>query len=138
MFPLPISTYIYIAIALGTAFITHRVDGYYEEKAKVEAVEHAIATQTKVMEDQAVISQNTQKDKDELQNRYDSVVAQLRGLHNANIPAGQSTSAPIPSQGLRLLEPDAEVLIGFAKQCSDTEIERNDVINKYNALMVKN
>jgi len=61
MFPLPISTYLYIAIALGTAFITHRVDGYYEEKAKVEAVEHAIAEQIKVVQDQAVIAQQRQR-----------------------------------------------------------------------------
>jgi phage gp36-like protein len=136
MFPLPISTYIYIAIALGTAFITHRVDGYYTEKAKLEAVEHVIAVQTKVVNDQAVISQRTQKDKDDLQTRYDGVVAMLRGVRNPNLSAGQSTTAAIPSQGLRLLEPDAEVLVGFARQCAATEIERNDVINKYNALMV--
>ena len=138
MFPLPISTYIYIAIALVTAFITHRVDGYYEEKAKIEAMANVIATQTKVVSDQAVISQNTQKDKDDLQTKYDNAVAELRGLRNTNLPAGQPSATAIPSQGLRLLESDAEVLVGFAKQCSDTEIERNDVINKYNALMVKN
>jgi len=136
MFPLPISTYIYIAIALGTAFITHRVDGYYTEKAKLEAVEHVIAVQTKVVNDQAVISQRTQKDKDDLQTRYDGVVAMLRGVHNPNLPTGQSTTIAISSQGLRLLEPDAEVLVGFARQCAATEIERNDVINKYNPLMV--
>jgi len=136
MFPLPISTYIYIAIALGTAFITHRIDGYYTEKAKVEAIEHVIAVQTKVVNDQAVISQQTQKDKDDLQTRYDGVVAMLRGVHNPNLSTSQSTTTAIPSQGLRLLEPDAEVLVGFARQCAATEIERNDVINKYNALTV--
>ena len=136
MFPLPISTYIYIAIALGTAFITHRIDGYYTEKAKVEAIEHVFAVQTKVVNDQAVISQQTQKDKDDLQTRYDGVVAMLRGVHNPNLPTGQSTTIAISSQGLRLLEPDAEVLVGFARQCAATEIERNDVINKYNALTV--
>jgi phage gp36-like protein len=136
MFPLPISTYIYIAIALGTAFITHRIDGYYTEKAKVEAIEHVIAVQTKVVNDQAVISQQTQKDKDDLQTRYDGVVAMLRGVHNPNLSTSQSTTIAIPSQGFRLLEPDAEVLVGFARQCAATEIERNDVINKYNALTV--
>jgi len=137
MFPLPISTYLYIAIALGTAFITHRVDGYYEEKAKVEAVEHAIAEQIKVVQDQAVIAQQTQKDKDELETRYNALVAQSRGMHNANLPSSQPTTPTVPSQGFRLLEPDVEVLIGFAKQCAISEIERNDVIQKYNALMVK-
>ena len=137
MFPLPISTYIYIAIALGTAFITHRIDGYYEEKAKVEAVEHAIAAQTKVVQDQAVIAQQTQKDKDELETRYNTLVAQSRGMFNTNLSNGKPTTPTVPSQGFRLLEPDVEVLIGFAKQCAISEIERNDVIQKYNSLMVK-
>jgi len=136
MFPLPISTYIYIAIALGTAFITHRVDGYYSEKEKLEAVQHVVEVQTKVANDQAMISQQTQKDKDDLQTRYDNAIAQLRGLRNTNLSNGQSSSFAIPSQGLRLLESDAEVLIGFARQCQISEIERNDVIQKYNALMV--
>jgi len=136
MFPLPISTYIYIAIALGTAFITHRVDGYYEEKAKVEAISHAMEVQTEVMQNQANISEQTQKDKDDLQTRYDNAIAQLRGLRNTNLSNGQSSTTAIPSQGLRLLESDAEVLIGFARQCQTSEIERNDVIQKYNALMV--
>jgi len=136
MFPLPISTYVYIAIALGTAFITHRIDGYYTEKAKVEAVEHAIAMQTKIVQDQAVISQQTQKDKDDLQTRYDNTIAELRGLRQSNLSNGKPTAIAISNQGLRLLEPDAEVLIGFARQCAATEIERNDVIEKYNALTV--
>jgi len=136
MFPLPVSVYISIAIALGTAFITHRIDGYYSEKEKLEAVQHSMQVQNEVVQSQAVISQQTQKDKDDLQVRYDNAVAQLRGLRDSNISNGKSAAAAIPSQGLRLLEPDAEVLIGFAKQCADTEVERNDVINKYNALMV--
>ena len=138
MFPLPISTYLYIAIALGTAFITHRVDGYYEEKAKVEAVEHAIAEQTKVVQDQAAVSIQTQKDKDELETRYNALIAQSRGMrNNSDLSTGQSTTPTVSSQGFRLLEPDVEVLIGFARQCQISEIERNDVINKYNSLMVK-
>ena len=136
MFPLPISTYIYLAIALGTAFITHRIDGYYSEKEKLDAMQHIVEVQTKVVNDQAVVSQKTQKDKDELQNHYDSAIAELRGLRQPNLSNSKSTTFAIPSQGLRLLEPDAEVLIGFARQCQNTEIERNDVINKYNALMV--
>ena len=137
MFPLPISTYLYIAIALGTAFITHRVDGYYSEKAKVEAISHAMEVQTEVMQNQASISEQTQKDKDDLQDKYDNAIAQLRGLRNTSTTDGKPTSVAIPNQGLRLLESDAEVLIGFARQCETSEIERNDVIKKYNALMVK-
>ena len=125
------------ALVSGTAWITHKVDSANYEKERADAVTEALNNQSRIIDKQAEVSAKTQKDKDELQNRYDSVVAQLRGLHNANIPAGQSTSAPIPSQGLRLLEPDAEVLVGFARQCESTEIERNDVIRKYNSLMVK-
>jgi hypothetical protein len=136
MFPLPFSAYIYLALVLGTAFITHRVDGYYEEKAKIEAIEHVIHVQSEVVNSQAVVSQQTQKDKDDLQTRYDNTVAELRGLRNSNLSAGKPSTTAISSQGLRLLEPDAEVLIGFARQCQTSEIERNDVIKKYNALMV--
>ena len=135
MFPLPISTYLYIAIALGTAFITHRMDGYYSEKEKLEAVEHIVQIQSQVVNDQAVVSQKTQKDKDELQNRYDNAISELRGMRQSSTPDGKSTSFAISNKGLRLLEPDAEVLIGFARQCQSSEIERNDVIQKYNSLI---
>ena len=137
MFPLPTNVYICFAIALGTAFITHRVDGFYEEKAKIQADEHVIETQTKVVTDQAVVSQTTQKDKDDLQARYDSAITELRGLRKSKLSAGEPAPFAIPSQGLRLLEPDVEVLIGFAKQCAITESERNEVIEKYNDLSVK-
>ena len=136
MFPLPISTYIYIGIALGTAFITHRVDGYYSEKAKVEAIQTALKTQTDEIQKQAIISQQTQKDKDDLQTRYDSAIAELRGLRKPSASDSQPTAFAISSKGLRLLESDAEVLTEFARQCANTELERNDVINKYNALKV--
>jgi len=135
MFPLPISTYLYIAIALGTAFVTHRIDGYYSEKEKLEAVEHIVQVQSQVVNDQAVVSIKTQKDKDELQNRYDNAIVELRGMRQSSTPNGKPTSFAISSKGLRLLEPDAEVLIQFARQCESSEIERNDVIQKYNSLI---
>ena len=138
MFPLPINIYIYIAIALGTAFITHKVDvSNYQEKV-IAQQQQAIEHENKVVNDQAEITQNTQKDKDDLQNKYDTAIAQLRGLRQqSSTPGNQPTAPAISSQGLRLLEPDAEILINFARQCQATEIERNDVIEKYNALMVK-
>jgi len=108
---------------------------YYQAKiAKVntEAIEH----QNKMIEEQGVISQQTQKDKDELQTRYDGVISMFRGMHNPSLQTNGNSTFTISSQGLKLLEPDAEILIGFAKQCESTEIERNDVIQKYNALMV--
>ena len=135
------SFYIYIGVfvaglALGI-YPTYRLTSdHYETKiAKVnqEAFEHT----TKVIEEQAAISQNTQKEKDELQNRYDTVVDMLRGMHKPGVSADSNSIAPIPSQGLRLLGSNAEFLFRFAKECSNTEIERNDVIQKYNALTVK-
>ena len=108
-------------------------DNHWQAKIAVmneEAHQHEIA----VVEDQAKISQETQKDKDDLQTRYDGVVAMLRGMHDPRVQTNGNTTAAIPSKGLRLLEPDAEVLAEFAKQCANTELERNDVIQKYNAL----
>lgn len=137
MFPLPASAYLYIALALGTVFVTHRIDGYYSEKAQLSAVQHVLETQTKIIQDQATVSQQTQKDKDDLQTSYNNAIAELRGLRTSTPTANQPTSPVIPSQGLRLLESDAEDLIGFARQCEISEIERNDVIQKYNSLLIK-
>jgi hypothetical protein len=108
-------------------------DNHWEAKiaiANEQAHQHEIA----VVENQAKISQETQKDKDELQTRYDGVVNMLRGLHDPSLQTDGNPSFAIPAKGLRLLEPDAEVLAEFAKQCANTELERNDVIQKYNAL----
>jgi hypothetical protein len=133
------STTVYLvagALLLGAYGGYAVTDNHYKAKlAQVnqEAFDHTTA----VIEQQAVISQNTQKEKDELQTRYDGVVNMLRGMHNSSVSTNSNTSFTISSKGLRLLEPDAEVLIGFARQCESTEIERNDVIQKYNALKVK-
>jgi hypothetical protein len=105
-------------------------------KAKMlEVNEQAHQHEVQVVEQQATISQQTQKDKDELQTRYDGVVSMLRGVHNPGVQADRNSAFAISSKGLRLLEPDAEVLAEFAKQCANTELERNDVIEKYNALI---
>lgn len=122
----------FLAGSFGGWYVTS--DHYEAKIAKVNQV--AFEHTTKVIEQQALISQTTQKDKDELQTRYDGVVNMLRGVHNSSISADSNTPFAISSKGLRLLEPDAEVLVGFARQCESTEIERNDVIQKYNFLMV--
>ena len=135
------STYIYAAIAIGAfsfgAYSGYAITDNHYKAALAEVNQKAFEHTTKVVEQQAMISQTTQKDKDELQIRYDSVVSMLRGLHNSGVSENSNTSFAISSKGLRLLEPDAEVIVGFAKQCESTEIERNDVIQKYNSLMVK-
>jgi hypothetical protein len=133
------STTVYLiagALLLGAYGGYAVTDNHYKAKL-AEVNQKAFDHTTAVIEQQAVISQNTQKEKDELQTRYDGVVSMLRGVHNSSVSTNSNTSFTIPSKGLRLLEPDAEVLIGFARQCESTEIERNDVIQKYNALMVK-
>jgi len=135
------STYIYAAIAIGAfsfgAYSGYAITDNHYKAALAEVNQKAFEHTTQVVQKQAVISQNTQKAKDELQTRYDNVVSMLRGMHNPSLSANTNTSFGISSKGLRLLEPDAEVLIGFARQCESTEIERNAVIQKYNSLMVK-
>jgi len=124
------------ALVSGTAWITHKVDSANYEKERADAVTEALNNQSRIIDKQAEVSAKTQKDKDELQNLYDSVVGMLRGVHQSNdASTSQSTSIAIPSQGIRLLEQNGEFLLGFAKECANTEIERNDVINKYNALI---
>jgi hypothetical protein len=133
------STTVYLvagALLLGAYGGYAVTDNHYKAKL-AEVNQQAFEHTTAVIQQQAVISQNTQKEKDELQTRYDGVVSMLRGVHNSGVQTNSNTSFRISSKGLRLLEPDAEVLAEFARQCQSTEIERNDVIQKYNVLMVK-
>jgi hypothetical protein len=142
MFPLPILEWVKIGVlviaCLFTGYVTHKVDESSHQKQIIAQQQQAIEHETKVVNDQAAVTQKTQKDKDDLQNKYDIAIAQLRGLRQQSSTPGNKPTAPaISSQGLRLLESDAEILIGFARQCETSEIERNDVIQKYNSLMVK-
>ena len=131
---------ILICISLGSSYITHKIDNANYEKQINEQLTQAIEHETKVVNDQAVISKKTQESKDALQNHYELLLHQYRGIglhQRTTTQSDQSTAFAISSQGLRLLEPDAEILIGFARQCQISEIERNDVIEKYNALGTK-
>ena len=129
---------------IAGAFLAGSISGWYitsdHYEAKIAKVnQEAYEHETKVVAEQAKIAQNTQNAKDSNEAHYQLLLNQYRsiGLRNSSLQTNGSATLAIPSQGLRLLEPDAEVLIGFAKSCQDTEIERNDVIQKYNALMVK-
>lgn len=126
---------LFLCISLGSAYITHKVDYANVEKDRADAVTTALNKQTAVIQQQNAVTIQTQKDKDELQNRYDSAINQLRGMRESSSANSNQPSAPaISAKGLRLLEPDAEFLEQFAKECANTELERNDVIQKYNAL----
>jgi len=128
-----------------SAMVTHEVDTAkyqkliaQEQQKSAQAQKDALDHENMVVYQQAQISQNKQKEKDDLQAQYDSLIAQYRGMlkqpgsGRATLPS--SSPAPVPAQGLRLLEQDVESLINFARDCSATEIERNEVIQKYNAL----
>jgi len=125
------------ALMAGTAWVTHKVDIEASEREKLEITQQVLQKQTQVVNEQAELTKKAQNEKDSNQAHYELLLSQYRGigLRQSGGSANQSPTLAIPSQGLRLLEPDVEILIGFAKQCSDTEIERNDVINKYNALI---
>ena len=87
-----ISTYIKIAIflciSLGSAYITHKIDeSNYLEQVN-DQIRQAVEHETQVVNDQAAISQKTQKDKDELQNRYDVAITELRGLRQQSATQG--------------------------------------------------
>ena len=142
MFPLPILEWVKIAVlviaCLFTGYVTHKVDESNHQKEIIAQQQAAMEHENQVVNQQAAIAQQTQKDKHEIQNHYDDAIAQLRGLRqHASTANSQPTAPGISSQGLRLLEQDGEFLINFAKQCSISEIERNDVIEKYNALILK-
>ena len=119
----------------GSFFMGFKIEESRWQAEKIKIQNEAIEHENKVLSEQGAISQQSEKEKNELQNRYDGVIAMYRNSLRSNSGAtGGNPSAGIPSQGLRLLEPDAEVLIGFARSCSQSEIERNEVIQMYEAL----
>ena len=110
------------------------------ERDKATAAQEALDHETKVVALQAQETKKAQDEKAAIENHYQLLLAQYRGIGLRQSSTGginQPAPTPVPSQGLRLLEPDVEVLIGFAKQCAITESERNEVIEKYNDLSVK-
>lgn len=114
----------------GGLYIGHlRLEAFKEAEVKKDQTYF-----NEVVEKQAIESKKAQDEKDELSKRYNSLIAQYRGLlYKPNDT--KTAPAPIREEGIRLLESDAEFLIGFAKECSNTEIERNDAIQKYNDLI---
>jgi hypothetical protein len=140
MSPSLILTYIKVflwALSMSlSAYIMHQMDNSSHQKQIIQIQKQAIEHEEKVVADQAAIAQQKVKEKENVQNRYDALIASYRGMRQSVGQDGntQAAPAPIPSQGLRLLEQDAEFLVGFAKQCSITELERNEVIEKYNTL----
>lgn len=131
-----------------SAMVTHEIDNSkyqkliaVEQQKSAQAQKDALDHENMVIFHQAQIAQTKQKEKDDLQAQYDSVISKYRGMLGKPNTSGSampsSSSAAIPAQGLRLLEQDVESLINFARDCSTSEIERNEVIQKYNALSVK-
>jgi hypothetical protein len=129
----PITPFLIVgAFCLGMYSSWWVTSNYYQAKMTA-AAEEAVRHENKIVKEQGEISKQTQAKKDELQTRYDRLLSAYRGVRNANTKTADPTPA-VPSQGFRLLEPDVEFLIRFAKECANTEIERNDVIQKYEKL----
>jgi hypothetical protein len=100
-----------------------------EQNLKVEKTNAVLAKQ-------GDIAKQTQEQKDELQKRYDSVVSAWRDSlrQSANGGANINPASTIQGRSFRLSGENGEVLIKFARDCERTEIERNDLIGRYDSL----
>lgn len=120
------------ALCIGLYVGWKLTSDHYEGKM-ASVTKQAFERETKIIQEQGAVSKQTQAKKDELQTRYDRLMSAYRGVRDTATQAASSPAA-VPSQGLRLLEPDVQFLIRFAQQCANTEIERNDIIQKYDKL----
>ena len=120
---------------IASFFLGYKIEEGRWDAEKVRIQNEAIEHENQIIQQQGEIAQKSNEAKDELQARYDAVITMYRDsvLNNTGSANGNSP-ASIPAQGLRLLEPDAEILIGFARACAQSELERNEVIEKYEAL----
>ena len=119
-----------------TSFITHKVDDAKYSKKVILQQQQDMEHEAAVVNAQSKISQIKQGERDEIQHRYDSLINQLNGVrkqYNAELSKKYPPIA-IPAKGLALHAKDAGFLIAFARDCEITELERNEVIDKYNAL----
>lgn len=139
MFPLPIGFYVkagLVALFLfGSGFIGYRIghNGLVEYQAA--ELKQKAEWEQKVANQQAQQTQKAQNEKDALETHYQLLLSQYRsiGLHS-HTTSGSTATLAVPNEEFRLSGSNVEFLINFAKQCSATEIERNDVIEKYNDL----
>jgi len=100
-----------------------------EQNLKVEKTNEVLAKQ-------GDIAKQTQEQKDELQKRYDNVVSAWRNSlrQSANGGANINPASTVQGRTFRLSGENGEVLIQFARDCERTEIERNDIIGRYDSL----
>ena len=100
-----------------------------EQNAKVEKTNEVLAKQ-------GDIAKQTQEQKDELQKRYDNVVSAWRNSlrQPANGGANINAASTLQNRSFRLSGENGEALIQFARDCERTEIERNDIIGRYDSL----
>lgn len=117
------------------SIITHKIDSASYEKKLLYQVREQLAHEQQIVDTQSKITKEKQGERDAIQNRYDALMSQYNGMRNKYGKLSKSYApVAIPSQGVRLYGPDAEFLITFARNCAITELERNEVIQKYDSL----
>lgn len=128
-----------LASVIFTAVITHKVDDSIYQKGIILRQKLEIEKQKKVVELQSEISKKTEGKRHDIQNRYDHLMSQYIGVRKQYTDelSNRSPAFTIPADGFRIHGEDAGFLITFAKNCSITELERNEVIEKYNSLEVE-
>jgi len=152
MLPLPNITLIFgailaVIISFGTGFVSgdiHRGSVDKKDQAIEIAKSNKVARQTeqKVSIAQNVITKSTLKEKDAIEQKRSQFISSLNPVNTSfglrqsgtGLSIGTNSAVGVGGQALRFSRSDAEFLNNFAAECSISELSRNEVIQKYEAL----
>ena len=132
-----------VILSFGSGFLAGDIHRGGEDQ-KDQAIEVAKSNQVARQIEQQVagaqnaITKSTLKEKDAIEQKrivFNSSINPV-GLRQSSpqLSAISETSFGIRGQALRFSRSDAEFLNNFAAECSISEVERNEVIQKYEAL----
>ena len=88
------------------------------------------------------ITKSTLKEKDAIEQKRSQFISSLNPVNTSfglrqsstSLSVGANSAVGVGGQTLRFSRSDAEFLNNFAAECSGIELERNEVIQKYEAL----
>ena len=136
-----------VILSFGSGFLAgdiHRggVDAKDQAIDVAKANQVAREVEQKVSIAQNTITKSTLKEKDAIEQKRSQFVSSLNAVSGSfglrsgstSLSANTGTAIGIRDQALRFSRSDAEFLNNFAASCALVEAERNEVIQKYQAL----
>jgi len=136
-----------VILSFGSGFVAgdlHR-GGVDEKNQAIEvakANDSARHIEQQVAGAQNAITKSTLKEKDAIEQKRSEFISSLNPVNTSfglrqsstSLSVGANSAVGVGGQTLRFSRSDAEFLNNFAAECSMSEAERNEVIQKYEAL----